>query len=300
MSISARSQSGVRTPSRQSLGWRLTTTIVVIGTSVMALFGGAAYRLVEMTMLRAGASRAQTAATDVATLIGRAMRQNLDDLHQIAARPDLRDFIANPGSSALPETLRARLSTGPVPGIRRIEIWDNHGRCLLDVLRVAPDISSATVLPEGPAPAATGYSAMQLAGEFAFTDISDEIYDGPSADAKRLGFIRVRSTVTTNPSGAANQLIGTNATLLMGNRSGNVWTDLHKQVPGPLVDTSHFGSATFRRPDGTMRLGALAEIHDTPFVVWVDFPRAAIVAPAFTFLRAMAAVGFFLIVAGSV
>src|SRR5262245_50651853 len=119
MPISAPPQTGVRTPSRQSLSWRLTTTIVVIGTTVMVLFGGAAYRLVEMTMLRTGASRAQTAAADVATLIGRSMRQNLDDLHQIASRPDLRDFFANPGSSDLPETLRARLSTGTVAGMRR-------------------------------------------------------------------------------------------------------------------------------------------------------------------------------------
>jgi ABC-type tungstate transport system substrate-binding protein len=37
----------------------------------------------------------------------------------------------------------------------------------------------------------------------------------------------------------------------------------------------------------------------TPFAVWVEFPRAAVVAPALTFLRSITIVGLLLIVGGS-
>jgi PAS domain S-box-containing protein len=47
-------------------------------------------------------------------------------------------------------------------------------------------------------------------------------------------------------------------------------------------------------------MGSLAEVTGTPYVVWVDFPRAAIVAPALTFVRILAAIGVVLIIAGSV
>jgi hypothetical protein len=41
-----------------------------------------------------------------------------------------------------------------------------------------------------------------------FSELAEEIRDGPGADAKRLGFILVRSTVAENPQGAVGPLIG--------------------------------------------------------------------------------------------
>ncbi len=144
-----------------------------------------------------------------------------------------------------------------------------------------------------------GFAPMQAAGDVVFTELAEEIRDGPGAAARRLGFILVRSTVTGNAEGAVGLLIGPDATFLLGNQAGDVWTDLTHLVPAPRVDLRHNGPATYTRPDGVARLGALATIGATPFAVWVEFPRATIVAPALTFLRSITAVGLLLIVAGS-
>ena len=300
MSTTALSQPGVRTPSRHSLSWRLTVTIVVIGAAVMVLFGWAAYRAVEMTLMRAGNARVQTVARDVATMIERATRQSIEDLDVLASRPDLRAFVENPDNSSFLASLRTRLDPVPVPGIRRVEVWNNQGKRLLELVRKAPSVESADVLPKASLPTTTGFTPMKSAGDYAYSDVVSEIRDGPEPDAKHLGFVLVRATVTTNPTGTARQLIGSGATLLMGNRSGDVWTDLAHLATGPQIDLTHLGSATYRRSDGTTRMGALAEVPGTPYVVWVDFPRAAIVAPALTFVRGLAVVGLILIVAGSI
>ena len=220
MSTSTHSQTGARTSPRHSLSWRLTVTIILIGVAVMLLFGWAAHKQVEMSLLRGGADRAKSASTDLADMLDRSMRQNREDLRQLASRPDLRAFVSNPDNAQFPDSLRARLDGTTVPGIRRIEIWNDSGTRLLEVVRKAPGILSADALPQASPPTIMGFAPMQAAGDVVFTELAEEIRDGPGADARRLGFILVRSTVTGNAEGAVGLLIGPDATFLLGNQGG--------------------------------------------------------------------------------
>jgi two-component system cell cycle sensor histidine kinase/response regulator CckA len=299
MSTSTHSQAGARTSARHSLSWRLTVTIILIGVTVLALFGWAAHMQVEMSLLRAGADRAKSATTDLADMLERSLRQNREDLILLASRPDLRAFVMDPGNAQFADALRLRLNTTPVPGIRRVEIWNDSGTRLLEVVRKAPGIPSADALPQASQPTASGFAPMQAVGDVVFTDLTEEIRDGPGADAKRLGFILIRSTVTGNPEGAVGLLIGPDATFLMGNQSGDVWSDLVHRVAAPHIDLMRNGSATYAGPNGVTRMGALATVRATPYAVWVEFPRAAVVAPALTFLRSITIVGLLLIIGGS-
>jgi len=69
--LPASSQVSAWTPSRHSLSWRLTVTIVVIGVAVMALFSWTAYRVVEMALVRTAGDRAQRLSARRARLLGR-------------------------------------------------------------------------------------------------------------------------------------------------------------------------------------------------------------------------------------
>jgi hypothetical protein len=151
MSTSTHSQTGARTSPRYSLSWRLTVTLILIGVTVMLLFGWAADKQVEMSLLRAGADRAKTATTVLADMLERSMRQSREELRLLASRPDIRAFVANPDNPELPESLRARLNGAPVPGIRRIEIW-NDRHLLLEVVRKAPGILAAMPSRRPPSP----------------------------------------------------------------------------------------------------------------------------------------------------
>jgi hypothetical protein len=83
MSSSSQPHTGLRTSPRHSLSWRLTVAIILIGVAVMVVFGWAARRQVEMSLLRAGGERAQRVVADVADIFARSMRQSRVDLMKL-------------------------------------------------------------------------------------------------------------------------------------------------------------------------------------------------------------------------
>jgi PAS domain S-box-containing protein len=298
LTISNPSQPGARTFARHSLSWRITVTIIAIGLTVIVLFGWTAYRLVEMVLLRAGGDRAQTVTTQIADLLDRNLRQNREDLRLTLTRPELRALVEHPEDPQAASAFRTQLAAGPaVGGIRRVEIWNEAGARIFEFARTAPGIESADALPHATRPTKADLSPLQAAGDVVFTELSDEIHEG-SDHGQRLGFVVVRATIAVNPDGAVNRLIGTQAVILLGNRTGDVWTDLVHHVAAPPIDLSKTGPATYTGANGEPRFGALAAIRDSPFAVWVDFPRTAVVAPARSFLGAITMVGVLLVVTG--
>src|SRR5262249_25048341 len=87
--------------------------------------------------------------------------------------------------------------------------------------------------------------------------------------------------------------------VLLGNRTGDVWTDLTRVVPAPHVTLTQTGMARYSDADGSVHLGARADIGDTPLAVWLEFPRTSVVAPAWMFIRGITVVGVFLIFVAS-
>jgi signal transduction histidine kinase len=90
-----------------------------------------------------------------------------------------------------------------------------------------------------------------------------------------------------------NRLVGQGAVISLGNRAGDVWTDLVKAIAPPPIDRSHPGVAEYAGPNGRS-VGALTDIRGTPWSMWVEFPQALILAPARAFLERMSliALGF--------
>jgi signal transduction histidine kinase len=94
-------------------------------------------------------------------------------------------------------------------------------------------------------------------------------------------------------------LIGPDATLLFGNRAG-VWTNLEKVVAGPPIAAAGSPVISYTAPDGSERLGSMAPVNLTPWLVWVDIRNSAIIAPARRFLRDMALAGLLILIVGAV
>jgi PAS domain S-box-containing protein len=137
----------------------------------------------------------------------------------------------------------------------------------------------------------------------AITDVVVEIFDSaaPSGTSTRrpLGYLLVRSALAINPPGIIDRLIGGDSIARMGDSAGDGWTDFSKLVPAPPIDLTKRGVAEYTTPTGERRLGALAAINGTPWVVWVEFPKSSITAPAIGFLRSMAGLVVFFVAIGS-
>jgi signal transduction histidine kinase len=84
------------------------------------------------------------------------------------------------------------------------------------------------------------------------------------------------------------QLIGSEASVFLGNPGLDRWTDLERPVPAPPIDSSFAqrGTQNYER-NSQAYLASVAAIPGTPWFVAIDFPYRAMLIPANDFLRRM-------------
>jgi two-component system cell cycle sensor histidine kinase/response regulator CckA len=293
-SSDARVESGSRW---QSLRWRLPLLIGAVSVAVLTLVLYAAYREVEATLLQTGAERARHAADQVSGLFGRSTRQSFDQLRQVA--PTLSEYLRDPTDRHLASAQQALVPLAAGPN-RHITVWNAAGTRMFDLPMVPvnddkPDLGSVAPLA---APPELGFGFIRVAGNRFFTDVGVAVPEPGSS--KRLGVVAIRSGLSVSPADLLNRLVGVDARILLGNRRGDVWTDLTRAVPGPEVDLPTDGAKEYRTRDGDRRLGALSGVPGAPWVVWVEFPRAAILSPATRFLQRMIYLGLVMAIATTV
>ena len=85
----------------------------------------------------------------------------------------------------------------------------------------------------------------------------------------------------------------------VGNKAGDVWTDLAKAIAPPPVNLSRPGVVQYSGSNGRS-VGALTEVRGTPWSIWVEFPQAVILAPARAFLQRMSVIALVVVVLSAV
>jgi two-component system cell cycle sensor histidine kinase/response regulator CckA len=288
-----------------SLRWRLPLVACALLAGVLAAVVWLAYREVEATLLRATGERAQAGADQIGGLLERSIQQGSERLRRAAQDAAVRRYLqrpTEPGREAARGAFAAVSATGPRP--RRIEIWSRDGSRLLDIS--VPGTSGQQAkpveLPPGPPPSVAERGALQALGDIAFSDDVVEVRDRAEGEpgGAVLGFVRVRSTTRENPPGIMKGLLGKGAEIRVGSAGGSVWTDMTRLTPPPLVDSTRRGVSEYRAEDGGLRVGALAMVRGAPYVTWVEFDRAGVVAPARTFRRRLVLLSLIVVALASV
>jgi signal transduction histidine kinase len=278
-----RPQSGDAPPSaRHSLRWRLPLLVSSLIAGVLAVFVWAAHREVERTLVSAGAERAQGAADQLATLLAQSARQRLAELRRVARDPQLARYLQNPADQT-DVNVRACLATLDTPGRQVLALWSAAGDPLLVI--ATPDEAS-DMAPTEPPPRVQGVRLLETRTREVFSETLEPVPG--SAGAPPLGYLALRRPVSMSPtSEMLNRLVGGGAVVLVGSVGDRVWTDLTRLVPPPPVDTAARGSYVGEPEEAGSRIGAIGEVTGTPWRVWVELPRDAVVAPAKTFLRSI-------------
>ena len=180
-----------------------------------------------------------------------------------------------------------------------VELFDAHGH--LVVAARAPGTSTSMLARPG---AVSGlFPDHGVVGPFVTS--GDTIFTEsrvPVLGARRdtLGFVRALTRVASKQSGKLIQnLIGSEAVLLVGNADGSAWTDLTKRVAGPEALGAPGVATESTGPGGVRALGAMTRVPRIPWVVWVAMPRSAVLAPARAFLGRIATIAIVLILAGA-
>jgi signal transduction histidine kinase/ActR/RegA family two-component response regulator len=108
-----------------------------------------------------------------------------------------------------------------------------------------------------------------------------------------------RLTTTADSRQQMTRLLGTSATLYLGNNENDIWTDLENVVPRPSIDLRHLTdiSAYDREGSGTV-IGLARPISGTPWSVLIEFPDDVVQKPVNSFLKRIAVIGLFVFVMG--
>jgi len=173
-----------------------------------------------------------------------------------------------------------------------LELRDFGGKLLLRTGRF--DIADSVLVSPG--------SDSARFGPFMRRDTILYIAVAASAGQERAGGIVQqvgRVTLNERTRQALTGLAGGDVTLLVGNATGDPWTDFATIVPAPpeLVRTSHTPVRYDR--DRESRRAATALVPGTPWMVVAELPSRVIAAPARAYLITMAPIAALIVIVGA-
>jgi signal transduction histidine kinase len=260
-----------------------------IGLSLVA-FLFLSTQQVERELLRAADARAVAASDQLANLLAQAVQQQVSEVHRVAQDPDVRGYLEQPGDSAA-ERARVRLATLASDGQPAVELWDNAGQRRL-LANPAKSDRPVPALPPTERPSADGISEFQAFGPAVSWTVVAAVPagspNGSGAAQAPHGFILSRRVMTSAAnSDAISRLVGAGAIIKLGNVSGKLWSDLSRLVAAPAVEVRPGALANDRLADGQRLVGWATRIRGAPWIVLVEFPRSAVVAPARAFALRM-------------
>ncbi len=280
-----------------SITQRLTLLMAILLLGIIVACTFASYRGVKQSALEVGRERLLNLTQQFASLLAQSSVKLNDKTLAVANDSAVRSFLRSDSPATRTEAIGAlkQFSAPQDPNSLQIELW-------------TADHSLALTFPEN------------LAAEP--SDLSPEFKQCASEPFKSAGTIRMVKDVLAYPSVAAvkdnagkplgylvrwrklsstpegrkqlTDLLGSEATLYLGNSQGDVWTDLVKSVSKPPVSlNSTLETTTFTR-DGESVMALGRPINGTPWFVMVEIPERALTTHAGRFLRRIIVIGLIL------
>lgn len=284
---------------RKSLSKRLPLLISGLLIAALAAFAFVGYRQLTIALTAAANDRVQSASLLLARTFESSVPQLRAELARIASDSTvqrlLRDNDANARAAAT-RFLSERISRNTQ--LIGVEVRGKDNKRLLWVN--GPADTASAPLREGHV-ASTPPKGLMVGPMVSdrgtlFYEATVPILSNPR---DTIGFIaQFRKVSSAQGAQLIGGLIGSDATLLLGNTSG-LWTDLSKVIEGPPVDPKKPSVISYTATDGTVRLGASAPVSATPWVVWVDVRNSTVLAPARRFLGGMALAGVLILIVGA-
>lgn len=288
---------------RLSLEHKLPLIIGALLLVVIVALSVAAYVEARDTALRVASERLSSVTAQMRDLL---RQQTVQIRASAASAPIAADLVAfaKTRDARLRERALATLRyTGPQPQqVIASELRDSSGAVLLSTSR------DTFALPRVPAGETRPRRApVDSAVLGSFRQIRDTIIYPiavPVPGVQGAYVVRWRRMSGSRASREQmTRLIGSDATLFVGNPDGSLWGDLERPVPGPPVTLSggpgHMTNTTYLRGDDQRtHMAAAATVPGTPWAVVTDFPLQKVMAPVDRFVDRMVVIATLVLLLG--
>ena len=290
------------TPHRRlSLKQKLPLLICGLVLGVVALDSAASYGAVRTASLAVGRERLRSVSDQIAGLLAVSATKTDSVLRVAAADSSVVRFLESPseGNKAAAMTYMRRPSASSSQRIS-VELW-NAKREL--AISTAPGITTL----HGPATfefdmASTGarhtaVGRLRIENDTVVLPIVGAVMVRGAPIGYYVEWRRIASTKQARDQ--LLHLIGPEASLLLGNDSGAVWTDLAQTVAGPSVEVRHGTDiAEYKHADGSTVLGTARAVAGAPWSVLIELPKATLMGAADRFIQRAVIIGVVLLALG--
>jgi len=284
-----------------SFKYRLPLLIGTLLALIIVACNWASYRAVKASALAVGRERLQNLTLQLSSMLQQSANNISTKTALAANEPAIRAFVKSPTSESrtdVGKVLQQFLAPQDQNSLR-VELWSTD-RLLL-------------VLPESqPTPlsdlnAEFRYSAVEPFRTIGNIRRLNDTIGFPAVaaikgdDGKVAGYLvrwrKVAASADTRQQ--MTKLLGTNATLYIGDQADDVWTDLASIIPKPPLDVrTHDDIQTYDRDGNTPVIALARPIAGTPWLILIEFPDDVVLKPVNGFMRRMLIIGTFLFVMG--
>src|SRR5689334_15390719 len=259
-----------RVTPRAIAGLEITLPLLITGLLALVIggFSWGAYTQVRDVTLGAAAQHLERVTTQLAASLRAGAPQRSAELHHVTDDPAIRAYVAHGGRAGpaprrVLEAFTARDSLNTT-----VEAWSVAGEQLVAVGRpLAPLGGGATQALIAAAPdSGVAFGPLRAVGDTVLFPVIAAVTVG----GRRAGYLVDWRRVEGSPDATRRltELIGADAAILVGNVSGDVWTDLSTRVSGPPTDVSDRpGVIEYTRPGRGPALARARGIGGTPWIL---------------------------------
>jgi signal transduction histidine kinase len=268
---------------------------------VIAIYSWAAYKAVQRSSAALATQRLVAVTNQLAAVLHESRNQLIKAVRQVADTAAIRAYAAQPSVRFRANALAALWPPAArAQQLEAAELWSADGHRLLDAGNAArwASASITSQLLRALTPTDSGVvGPFHAVGDSLVYPVAVPIVAAGRVRGYVVQWRHLASSAQSREQ--TNQLIGANSHLYIGNRTGDVWSDLSLRAPPPPVDISDTTNLLrYARAGAAAVVAAARPIAQTPWVVLVEFPTDALLIPARLFLRQSLLIGAGILVLG--
>jgi signal transduction histidine kinase len=280
--------------SRLSIQQKLPLLICTLLLSAIVSFSFATYYGLKKVTLAIGKERLHTLTDQLSSMFGQSAEFIVNETRNTASQNTVKQYLRSGGKEFRTETLESignlyRDSTWVL-----IELLDSNLKPVLrsnksTIAEVKVDMKNVLSFTKV-SPGLSKVGKIYKVGDAMYYPIIASVADKNHI----LGYIVCWQIVRATQKAVAqlSQLMGTDATMYIGNTDGSLWTDLIKPVPGPPVKFEHINDfIEYSAPNGQRVIATAQFIPNTKWIAFVDFSEQTLLEGVMHFMNWIAVIG---------
>lgn len=282
-----------------SIQQRLPILICVLLLCVIIIFSWTSYVGVKRATLKVGQDRLHDLTEQLSSMFGQSSQNYLTAARAMAGQDSIKKFLQSDGKDSRSASLEIMQKLQKDSLTLLMELLDANKTSKLRSARpgIEVNVNLDSVLSDlSIGPDSSKIGKIYLAGDSMYYPVVASVTN----QKKIIGYVIRWRLLSATPKAIEqfSKLIGTNATLNIGNNDGSLWTDLVKPIPNPPLDIRHKGFFEYSLPKGSRAIAVAQPIPHTPWLVLVVFPRKTVLEASTQFLNSIILIGGALIAIG--